>query len=277
MTSSTVFVSKNKSTYQGLPQLLRRMRRDVLIPSRVKQSADVVTVGKLISPLQPVPAYSLLLGECQDGLPFLMQLKDPAVGAILIGGDPGCGKTHQLQVMVDSAVRLNPPHDIQVSILTHKPNEWRSFWGHKRQEKYLYQLKAWYDPDAEDLIDGLLHLAEARREGKREGASILLVLDDFNFVEDLSYAAQVNLHWLLAYGAQSGIWIAASIKSSYAARFRYWIDSFRTRIIGAAKVNEDSDILSARKNSEAVNLKQGFFKIWTGIDWLMYRLPLLGD
>lgn len=277
MTSSTAFVSKNKSAYQGLPKLLRRMRRDVLIPSRIKQSADIVTVGKLISSLKPVPGHSLLLGECKDGLPFLMQLADPAMGAVLVGGDPGCGKTHQLQVMVDSALRLNPPHDTQISILTHKPNEWRTFWGQKRQDKYLYQLKAWYDPSAEDLIEGLLHLAEARREGKRQGASILLILDDFNFVEELSYTAQVNLHWLLAYGAQSGVWIMAAIKANYASEFRYWIESFRTQIIGAAKISEDTEILSVGENSEAVNQKPGFFKIWTGFDWLTYRLPLLGD
>jgi hypothetical protein len=217
------------------------------------------------------------MGECRDGLPFLMQLTDPALGAILIGGDQGCGKTHQLQVMVDSAIRLNPPHDLQISILTHNPNEWRAFWGRKRQEKYLYQLKAWYDPGAEELIEGLLHLAEERREGKRQGASIVLILDDFNFVEEISYAAQVNLHWLLAYGAQSGIWIMAAIKANYADKFRYWIDSFRTRIIGAAVNSEDAEILSADEDIKGEDLTPGFFRIWTGVEWLTYRLPLLGD
>lgn len=277
MTSSNVLVPTNKSIYQRLPQLLNRTRRDVFISPRVKQSTEVATVGKLLSSISPVPGHSMLLGECNDGLPFLIQLADPAMGAILIGGDPGCGKTHQLQVMVDSAIRLNPPHDLQISILTHNPNEWRSFWHQKRQEQYLYQLKPWYDPGSEDLIEGLLHLAEARREGEPQGASILFILDDFNFVEDLSYAAQVNLHWLLAYGAQSGIWIAAGIKASYAPKFRYWIDNFRTRIIGAAVNTEESEILLARSDFSAEGQKPGFFNIWTGSHWLNYHLPLLGD
>ena len=277
MTSSTVFVTKHKSAYQGLPQLIRRMRRDIFLPSRVNQSSDVMTVGRLLSSTKPFPAHSILLGECKDRLPFLMQLEDPNMGAILIDGDPGCGKTHQLQVMVDSAIRLNPPHELQISILTHKPNEWQNFWNHKHQEKYLYQLKAWYDPSAKDLIEGLLQLAEARRNGNRQGASILCVLDDFNFVEELSYTAQVNLHWLLAYGAQSGIWIAAAVKASYGPKFRYWYESFRTRIIGASKMSGVGDNLSGRNNIEAANLKPGFFKIWTGMDWMTYRLPLLGE
>jgi len=277
MTSSNVFVNTNRSVYQRLPQILRRTRRDIFISPKVKGSTNAVTVGKLVSTLEPVPNRSILLGECKDGLPFLMQLVDPVMGAILVGGDTGCGKTHQLQVMVDSAMRLNPPHELQVSILTHKPDEWRSFWGKKRQEKYLYQLKAWYEPSAEDLIEGLLCLAEARREGKQQGVSILFILDDFNFVEDLSYAAQVKLHWLLTYGAQSGIWIAAGIKANYATKFRYWIDNFRTRIIGMTAVSDAVEILANRRDHVEVSLNHGFFKIWTGSDWLTYHLPLLGD
>jgi len=277
MTSSNIVVSKPRSRYQGLPGLFTRMRRDVFVPSKAKQSTHSVTVGKLLSAINPVPKQSLLLGQCKDGLPFLMQLAEPAIGAILIGGDTGCGKTHQLQVLVDSSMRLNAPHDLQVSILTHKTNEWRSFWGRTQQDKFLYQIKAWYDPSAEALIEGMVHLAEARREGLREGASILLILDDFSFVEELSYEAQVNLHWLLAYGAQSGIWIAAAIKAIYAEKLRYWVDSFRTRIIGSMSSKSDADILSAGKNSIADGIKPGFFQVWTGADWLLYRLPLLGD
>ena len=277
MASTNVFANTKSQTYQGFPQLINRMRRNIFIRSKNKPLTDAVTVGKLLSIIKPVPGHSILLGECKDGLPFLMQLVDPALGAILIGGDSGCGKTHQLQVMVDSAMRLNPPHDLQVSVLTHNPNEWRSFWGKKKQEKYLYQLKAWYDPGAEKIIEGLLHIAEERREDQRQGVSILFVLDDFNFVEDLSYTAQVNLHWLLAYGAQSGIWIAAAIKSIYAPKFRYWIDSFRTRILGAASMSQDAEILSARGDLECSGQMPGDFRIWTGSNWVSYRLPLLGE
>lgn len=277
MNSSNVIVDTNRTGYQRLPQILKRTRREIFISPRVNQTPDVITVGKLLSSVKPVPKHSILLGECKDGLPFLMQLKDPALGALLIGGDTGSGKTHQLQIMADSAIRLNHPHEVQISILTHKPNEWRSFWDKKRQEAYLYQLKAWYDPSAEELIEGLLHLAEARREGNQLGASILFILDDFNFVEDLSYSTQVNLHWLLAYGAQSGIWIAAGIKASYAPKFRYWIDSFRTRIMGTAAIPEQSEILSARSDYGDEEQNPGFFRIWTGSHWINYRLPLLGD
>ncbi|HEY9122101.1 MAG TPA: hypothetical protein VIM80_03810 [Brevefilum sp.] len=277
MTSSNIVISRPRSSYQGLPGLFNRMRRDVFMPARAKQSIRSLTVGKLLSALRPVPKHSLLLGQCKDGLPFLMQLVDPEIGAILISGDTACGKTHQLQVLVDSAMRLNAPHDLQVSVLTHKTNEWRSFWSREQEEKYLYQIKAWYEPGAEALIEGLVTLAEARREGQHDGASILLVLDDFNFVEELSYSAQVNLHWLLAYGAQSGIWITAAIKSNYAESFRYWIDGFRTRILGSTKSRTDLDILSIGKNSLADNLEPGFFQVWTGSNWLSYHLPLLGD
>lgn len=278
MTASNIVTNTTRPGYQGLPGLFPRMRRRVLILPRTRTAVEAVTVGKLLSSINmSAPKHSLLLGECRDGLPFLVQLGDPTMGAVLIGGDQASGKTHQLQVMVDSAMRLNHPHEIQVSILTHKPDEWRSFWDQKAQEKYLYQIKAWYDPAAEALIEGLITLAEARRSGEGQGAAILLILDDFNFVGDLSYEAQVNLHWLLAYGAQSGIWIVAAVKGYYADKCRYWIDCFRTRIIGSMADQDQADILSNRQDSLSAELSPGFFRMWSGSDWLTYRLPLLGD
>jgi hypothetical protein len=277
MSTSNILVNTTKTDYRGLTGLRTHMRRDIFVTPKPRSSSRMITVGKLLSPVKPVPKGSILLGKCKDDLPFLMQLTDPVMGAILIGGDAACGKTHQLQVMVDSAMRLNAPHDFQVSILTHKPYEWRSFWRASDEDRYLYQIKAWYDPSAEELIEGLVHLAEVRREGERQGAGIFLVPDDFNFVEDLSYEAQVNLHWLLAYGAQSGIWIAAAIKANYAERFRYWIDCFRTRIVGSMGDSGDADILSCRNDSLANTLQSGYFRVWTGTEWLSYSLPLLGD
>ena len=277
MTSSNILTNVMTPTRQGFPGLFNRTRRDIYLHRKKEQLSKAVTVGCLVSSIKASPKHSLLLGQCNDGLPFLMQLGDPLLGSILVSGDTACGKTHQLQVMVDSAIRLNAPHDLQVVVLTHHPNEWRSFSEKSRSEKYIYQVKAWYDPSAEDLIETLITLAEARREGKKQSANILLVMDDFNFVENLSYAAQVNLHWLLTYGAESGLWIAASIKANYAEKFRYWINVFRTRILGFMRSYENASIIAAREDSFAPGLTPGSFRIWTGSGWVSYHLPLLGD
>lgn len=276
MSTSNLFVNAVKSTQQIIPDVFSRRKRTTQTLDKPKRSTGPVTVGKIISELQPLPAHSMLLGQCLDGLPFLMRLEDPAMGAILISCEPGAGKTHQLQVMVHSAIQANAPHELQVSILTHRPNEWNDLAKDVRKNKYLFKLQAWYQDGAEALIKDLTHLAESRREAEDQGAAVLFVLDDFNFVEELSYEAQVNLHWLLAYGAQSGVWVVAAIKSGYAISFRYWLETFRTRIIGRVLSKENAEILSARPDSWANGLNSGVFRIRSGEDWLTYRLPLLG-
>ena len=277
MGTSNIFVNAMKTYQQLMPDLRSRRQRKSPVSSRTQVSANANTVGKLLSPLQSLPEQSLLLGQCADGLPFLLGLGDPEMGAVLIGCEEGCGKTHQLQVMVDSAIRTNAPHSLQISILTTNPQEWaylREDQGHK---KFLRGINALYDGRAAEIIQELTELAEARRQGQRLGAQVLFIMDDLNFVEELSYEAQVNLHWLLAYGSQSDIWLVGSLNADHASGYKYWIERFRTRIVGSVGSQEAAEILAMREDSQVYGLLPGEFKVHTGTDWLTYRLPLLGD
>jgi hypothetical protein len=254
-----------------------RVRPRYLPPPRRRPWQESPTVGSLLRTIQPAPSRSLLLGQCVDGRLFLVELGDPEIGAILVSCDKGCGKTHQLQVMVDSALRLNAPSSLQFGVLTFKPGEWQAWQSEPERMKYLQGIYAWYDPWAEAFIQTLVDLVEARRDGGHSGADVLVILDDLNFIEELSYEAQVNLYWLLEYGAQSGVWLIAGVNAHQAADFRYWIDSFRTRVIGSVTCEESTEILALRSNPAAADLEPGMFAVWAGTDWRIYRLPLLGD
>lgn len=234
------------------------------------------TVGSLLSYIQPYPRRSMLLGQCDDKLPFLIELGDPELGAILVSCEKGAGKTHQLQVMVDSAALLNTPSQLQIAILTFKPEEWQTWQASPKQKKHLQGVFAWYDPWAESMLQSLVDLAEARREDQSLGADVLLILDDLNFVEDLSCEAQVNLHWLLEYGSQSGIWLVGTINAHQAKDFRYWVDPFRTRIIGQVKLLENHEILAMQQGPGTNKFEPAMFRAWLGNTWCTYRLPLLG-
>ena len=236
-----------------------------------------ITVGELLKAIQLMPPQSLLLGQCQDGLPFLMDLRKPEIGAILVSSEKGAGKTHQLQVLADSAVRLNSPSDLQIGILTFKPNEWHTWKTKPSYQRYLQGIYAWYDPWASGMIQSLVDLAEARRQGNRLGPNVLVILDDLNFIEELDYEAQVNLHWLLAYGSCSRIWIVGAINAHRATDFRYWVDPFRTRIIGRVSSDKNLEILALRQGSGAKSFDAGEFCIFTREGWQNYRLPLIGD
>jgi hypothetical protein len=206
-----------------------------------------------------------------------MELGAPELGAVLIGCDAGCGKTHQLQVMVDSAMRINPPNKVQVVVLSPNPDEWKSLQSDNKSKQYLRDILSWYAGKSEMIIEELTELAEDRRQGKRWGADVLLILDDLKYVEDLGYEAQVNLHWLLEYGSQSGVWVISTVDADLADNFHYWIDTFRTRIIGRTGSPEDAAVIAMRPNSKAFELEHGSFQVWTGSQWLTYQLVPLGD
>lgn len=240
------------------------------------QQASLTTVNSLLASLEPVPQNAVLLGRCQDGLPFLMALGDPELGAILIGCEQGFGKTHHLQVLVDSAIQSHSPRNLQVVILTLNPAEWTRFADRNLSSKYLQGMAAWYDPQAEQLIAHLTELAESRRDGQRRGPDVLLALDDLPALQDLSWEAQVNLRWLLEYGAQSGIWVVATVNAGEASDLRYWIDTFRTRIVGQVGDAVAAEILTLQTDTALADLAPGEFSAWTGTDWIRYSLPLLG-
>ncbi|MFA7408360.1 MAG: hypothetical protein WCY93_11150 [Anaerolineaceae bacterium] len=252
-----------------------RVRQPGVDKPRVPPKAT--TVGRLLNSIRQGNSPALLLGECADGLPFIIELGDPFMGAALIGCERSMGKTHHLQVLAESAVKLNPPSALQIGVITFKPGEWQ-FWERKPgNKKYLQGIFAWYDPWAEGLIKNLAELAETRYDGAKTGAQVVLILDDLGFVEELSYEAQVNLRWLLEYGAQAGVFVVASINADQADRFRFWVEPFRTRIVGRITDEFAAETLTLRKNSAVDALEPGMFRVWTGSDWRTYRLPLLGD
>ncbi len=274
LTSISQHMKTEPSTLHGvmLPVRFRPVQHKQT-PARVRP----LTVGALMADLPSVNHPRLLTGVCADGLPFLIELAEPGMGAVLVGCEKGTGKTHQLQVMAESAVRMSSPSGLQVGVLTFKPGEWRGWETAPQRRKHLQGIYAWYDPFAERFIQDLVDLAEARQAGQRTGADVLVILDDLNFVEELSYEAQVNLRWLLEYGSQSQIWLVGSLNAHQAADYRYWVEPFRTRILGGVKAGENAECLAMLPCPAAETLLPGEFCIWTGHHWQTYRLPLLGE
>jgi hypothetical protein len=70
--------------------------------------------------------------------------------------------------------------------------------------------------------------------------------------------------------------LVSTISSGMVPAYRYWVDLFRTRVIGKVTSSRNAAILSTRDDSKASKLSLGQFKVWRGADWLTYSLPLLG-
>ena len=235
-----------------------------------------VTVGRLMEIVKPIPKNSVLLGQCADGLPFFLSLTNAEIGAVLVSGDYGCGKTHQLQVIVDSIIQMHQPQDWQVEVFTGNTYEWSGMMLSKTRQPFLRELHAWYDIRSEAAIQALIELADARRQGQRKGPEIILILDGLNAIEELGIEAQVNLHWLIEYGAQFGIWVIAAISTGLIKSFPYWVQTFRTRLSGYT-LRRDRSNAKLNHDPLASSIEPGWFRAKSGDQLLAYRLPLLGN
>lgn len=269
---------KAMNTYpQTLKGLVSRRDRRVKGSRKSRWQSQPVTVGALLAHSQAMPEKSILLGHCADGLPFLMALEDPAIGAVLVSGGRGSGKTHQLQVMAEAAIRSNRPHELQLTVVSHNPFEWQAVQKDRRVEKYLQGVYAWYDPQLEAHFQHLTEMVEKRRSGGMNGPVNLVILDDLHFVETISPEAQVNLRWLLEYGAQSGVWFVGAVSGSQVQNLSFWVEVFRTRIFGWVPSRFQVAPLEPPSGLQANVLEPGTFRAWTGDSWITYQLPLLGD
>ena len=257
-----------------LPELREKLRFEN--PSGEMRELNLPQLSDILDRYFPLPYQTILVGGCQDGLPFLLDLAQPENGALLVTGDPACGKTRQLQVMVESAIQLYTPRQVQVAAITSWVGDWEGLFAGTDRSRYCQAITTWYDRDSTELLLNLTSLAEDRRYGRRRGAQVLLVIDDLSKIVNLDYEVQVSLHWLLEYGPQSGIWPIVGLEASQSQEMKYWVDTFRTRLLGhidSPTLANDLAIFEGNRCAQLTASKE--FTVWMGNDWIIYNVPVL--
>jgi len=110
------------------------------------------TLEELIDGIQPVPPQTCVVGLCEDRIPFLLDLSQPETGSLLVTGDPACGKTAQLQLLVESVMQLNSPNEVKVGVLSRHPEDWTDQIEDPRYARHFLGIFSWYESDAADLV-----------------------------------------------------------------------------------------------------------------------------
>jgi hypothetical protein len=235
------------------------------------------TVGQLIKSAGTLPETSLMLGVCADGMPLFINLFQVPVSPILITCGQGRGKTHHLQVLADSAMQLQRKGNLEIAVLSFNPAEWSDLCDRPSNRHVILEHYTWYEPKAKKMIEGLTELAERRRMRKDSDDDILLFLDDLEGLLDLDRESQVNLRWLLEYGAQSHIWPIATLDSDQSDGFDFWVEPFKTTINGCAGRQMDAGFDKLQAGMVTSLLEPGEFSMPMGKRWLTYHLPMLGS
>jgi hypothetical protein len=263
-------------SYQRLfPEWKHRISRENPPAVEQLQELQTPTLGELIAAIQPIPPKTCLVGICDDNVPFLLDLTRSETGSLLVTSDPACGKTEHLRMIAESAIRLNATHEVQIAVITHDPDEWSDLCQAPGYEQYFIGVFAWYEQAASDLVNTLVSLGEDRASGRHPGATVLLIIDDLPEAFTADFEVQNGLHWLLEYGPYSHIRPIASMDASLCPSNSFWVDTFRTFLVGRIASDSLAESLGLSGIKSVIDLISNHeFRAFTGQAWTKYRLPM---
>ncbi len=244
-------MSSLKSLDQWLPRLQPQPRapsRPVPVPktlpqagpdtgSRLEDGEDASaslawppTLAGLLESLTEPPLYATLLGACEDGLPFLIDLTNPAPGAILATADAAGGKTRLLRSVLHSACQLNEPEQLSFNVIARQPDEYQDL-NEMDQCQAILPVEEQAIPE---LIAELVATAEGRKRNGPQDPAMLLVIDDLasllTFLDEPTYS---RLYWLIRHGPRYQVWTLAALSAEQAGELDpRFLSAFRTRLFG---------------------------------------------
>jgi hypothetical protein len=225
-------------------------------------------LDRVLAEFGPLPREALFLGVASDGLPVLLNLRDPLPGPILITGDAGSGKTAFLTTIAESVKRTHGADEVQVGVITHHTEEWQGLKGSP-------QLAGLFSPrhaGAQEMILSLASWAHSNRDNRSR--FVLLLIDDLETAAQMDFETVQHLRWLLLRGSSHGVWTFVTIEAGKYGGVIAWLPSFRTRLFGRIAEERTAAALGADTASGVGRLEAGVkFSLRENGDWLQFWLP----
>lgn len=181
-----------------------RNQVQVVSPPGISGTGNGATLSSVLYEFGPFPPYSLVIGQCMDGLPFMLGLDNPRSGAVLVVGERDQPRKQVLSTMSASACRINHPEEVSWSLISRSPRQYPGLVD----SPHCQHVESPYDRAAGELVIELASLVEQRRFGRERGGMHVLMIDDFQgFAPMLSdYSVYLNLKSLVSKGPACGVW-----------------------------------------------------------------------
>jgi hypothetical protein len=261
-------MSMNNRRFSLALEALAELKADESTPPPSVQPVPVTpSLSEVLAGMGPLPREALLMGVASDGLPVLLNLRDPLPGPILVVGDASVGKTIFLQTMAQSVLQSHDPNNVQYGVITNHPEEWESVAATAHRAGI-------FSPDqtgAQDLIVSLASWAHAKMNARQ---SVLLLIDDLEAVAKLDADTLQNLRWLLLRGPARRVWPVITLNAEKYTEVISWLQSFRTRIFGRIADQRMAGALGADKTSLLDQLEARMqFTLRENGNWLRFWLP----
>jgi hypothetical protein len=212
------------------------------------------------------PFPSILLGLCEDRVPLILDLTNPAPGSILIISDAHSGKTNFLRSLLDSAIMLNKEHRVTMHLIVDDQQDFYSI----SDQRHCVDLLPNSDQGVGLLIKKLNQVIDSHKSTPSESVKILAIDDLAQLLEKSDERTSEGLIRLIRHGARLGVWVIGTLSTRDLRNIeQVAVDSFRTKIIG--QVNDRSFLgnLAGGIDPQNLEFKSGNqFSIMSGSEWI---------
>jgi len=248
-------------------EALAELKSESAFPPRSQPIPAAPALDRVLAEIGPLPREALFLGIASDGLPVLLNLRDPLPGPILLTGDAGSGKTAFLQSIARAATRTHTPEGLQYSVITRHTEEWQERQG-------LPHLAGLFSPGHSGAQEMILALASWAHSNRNTHRSVLLLIDDLDAALQMDSETQQHLRWLLLRGPSRGVWTFVTLEAGRYPAVIPWLASFRTRLFGRITDGRLAGSLGADKASGVDRLEARIqFSLRENGNWLQFWLP----
>ena len=216
---------------------------------------------------QPLPAYSTILGICEDGLPLVLDLNDPNPGAIMISGRRETGKSRLLRSILISSCSSNTVEQLNFYLITPEPGVHRDL-GHLH---HCYGIISSYDKSACELVIELAALVEQRKSGRHLGVKCILAIENlYEFIKHQDFEVINHLKWLYRFGANNGIWLVSTIESERSNLIETeLLDEQKTHILSGSERWSLPETTAGKQPQQNVQS----YRTQIGTEWVDFWLP----
>ena len=243
-----------------------------LIPDIRASNADpsqaIPDLRTILQGFTPLPHEAIFLGVANDGLPVLLNLRDPLPGPVLIVGDKGSGRSKLLKIIAQAVDQSHDPDDIRYVVIANDPSGWEGFDHSPNCEGVLSFNRTL----TVNYIDSLMTWAHTNKQGKK---FILLLVDG---LEALSEDKDIHqtIRWLLLRGPSRRIWPIVTLDAAHIIEVNQWLDSFKTRLCGHMTREQNIQVLTGSPVSIFQDLLAGTqFAMRENKVWMPFWLPNL--
>ena len=241
-----------------------------------------VTFTGLWPEVEPLPPATALLGLTDAGAPLLARLASPQMGAVLIAGAMGSGKTALLQTMATSLVLANTPETLRLLCFDLKGRAFRVL----RVAPQLLRPPVTEIGEALEALQSLVRLLEVRARRGEQQPRIVVFIDevaDLLIQDERRYgcvSVRPLLLRLLQRGGEAGVHLVVATQRPSAAVLSEVLHvDFPLRLVGQVLSAEDARRASGRGETAAqlLNGRGDFIAVREGVAPLRFQAAFLSE